>query len=209
MVNLFRMHGEALGTSATYRYLMALLAPVLCAVFMVIGFEDYEIEDQVSRLWIPDSSDYAADDRHRDEHSQGSTSTQFLVTARPRDGTSNVLTTERLLEHNTRMNLVYATTVTVDGVKYSYDDFCQNPSAPYVLPCFKITALDCFYEGGSVMSPQGLAAWRTQAGLLLNSSLTPYIMKPRLLNGATKLSDAILQVRPSSFCASPAKAAEQ
>eukprot|EP01048_Picozoa_sp_COSAG05_P006283 COSAG05_NODE_401_length_10253_cov_23.087453_6_plen_1145_part_00 len=61
------------------------------------------------------------------------------------------------------MKLVYDTTVDVDGKMYNLDDVCQNPAGAYVMPCLKITALDCFYEGGSVMSPQGLDAWRAQA----------------------------------------------
>ena len=66
----------------------------------------------------------------------GVTSSNFLVTGRPRKGGS-MLTAEALLEHQERMLRIHATTVTVGGIEYSLEDFCQNPTAPYTVPCLK------------------------------------------------------------------------
>ena len=161
--NPARLHGQLLATSAIYRYLLVAVAPIIFAVFIGVGFPKAVIQDQVSVLWVPQDSDYATDDRHRTAHGMGSQSTQFLMTGRPRDGTSNILTADSLLEHNARMQLVYATSITVDDVKYTLDDVCQNPAGPYVMPCLTVTVLDCFNEGESVMSVQGREAWRQQA----------------------------------------------
>jgi len=168
--NPFRLHGEALATSVVYRYALVVLVPALLVIFIAAGFPSYVIEDQVNELWVPKDSDYAASSAYKDTHGEGASSTQFLISARPRDGTSTVVTADALLEHNARMNLVYDTTTTVDGVQYSLADVCQNPSGAYVFPCLKITVLDCFYEGGSGQNllPAALgtaptSGWRAQA----------------------------------------------
>jgi hypothetical protein len=178
MASVFKLHCEALGGSTAaanvYRYLAVLLGPILCVIFIAVGFPKSVIEDQVSELWVPKSSDFAKESQYKDDNGMGSTSTQFLVTGRPRDGTSNVLTADMLLEHAARIDKIYATTVTVDGMKFTLDDICQNPAGAYVMPCLKISIVDCFFEGETAMSVQGVATWRAQA--LAQTMTTPGVV---------------------------------
>eukprot|EP01048_Picozoa_sp_COSAG05_P006284 COSAG05_NODE_401_length_10253_cov_23.087453_7_plen_132_part_00 len=97
MGNPFRQHGELLATSTAYRYALVVLVPALFVIFIAVGFSDYIIEDQVSELWVPKDSDYATASAHKDTHGEGATSTQFLVTGRPRDGACATATAHCLL----------------------------------------------------------------------------------------------------------------
>lgn len=33
-------------------------------------------------------------------------------------------------------------------MEFTFDDVCSNPVAPYVYPCYRLSAVDCFFEGG-------------------------------------------------------------
>ncbi|EOD39133.1 hypothetical protein EMIHUDRAFT_460413 [Emiliania huxleyi CCMP1516] len=148
-------YGQALGSNLQLRSALALLAPITFTILIGAGFPQFEIQDSVAELWIPDRSSYAADREYRIENGAGEVTTNLLVLARARDGHSTMLDARSLLEHDDAMTRIYATTVNVRGNAYDLSDVCLT-ARPYLLPCVVPTVLDCFYEGSSVVEWQPL-----------------------------------------------------
>jgi hypothetical protein len=139
----------------------AILMPVISITFMIAGFQNFEVETSVDKLWIPESTTYAEDSAYKMATGGGSTSSDVLAISVPRRG-GNVLTAELLLELQYRLNDTQSTKVEVDGIEVSFDDVCFNIN-PYTYPCFRMHVLDCFAEGGYDFGLDAAQVWRKAA----------------------------------------------
>jgi hypothetical protein len=59
-----------------------------------------------------------------------------------------MLTAEYLLEVRDRLNTTENLEVEEEGDIFTLDDICMNSLGPYKYPCYRMTVLDCFFEGG-------------------------------------------------------------
>jgi len=137
------------GTIITYApWPFALLMPVVSILLIIFGLLGKgEIEDRVSNIWIPEGTQYY-DDRHYKDDVVGKPAASVMsAVARPREEGSNILTADNLLEMRNRMEALEQATVEVDGMTFHFEDVCYNLDA-YRYPCFRMTPLDCFAEGG-------------------------------------------------------------
>jgi len=139
------------------------LMPTLSIVLIIVGFLNYEVEDNVGNIWVPESTSYAKDEQYKRDIHGGSSSSVFLAISRPRKG-GNVLTAPLLLELRDRLDHVQNTTqVALHSSSFSLEDVCYNPAGAYTFPCLRMTALDCYAEGGYDFDSTAAAAWRVMA----------------------------------------------
>jgi len=96
-----------------------------------------------------------------------------------------------VLEMAERLEYAQSTTVTVDDMVFTWDDVCYNAVAPYLYPCFRMTVLDCFAEGGYDFSATAQALWQanveTGVTMSYSSSVCAEYCSPycALCDGAT------------------------
>jgi hypothetical protein len=159
--------------------LFIIVMPALSVLFIAIGFKDYTVEDSVAKLWIPESTSYAADSKYKQSIVGGSTSSSFLGISKPRNG-GNVMTADLLLELRDHLNRTQGTTVTVDGTTFTLQDVCTNPAKEYVFPCLHMTVLDCFAEGGYDFSKDATQAWAFETKKLMKNKFRPQAIQQGL-----------------------------
>jgi hypothetical protein len=169
--------------------------PMLSIIFIAVGFSNAQIEDSVSELWARQDSAYYHDLEYKDKvkkstGSGGGGNSGALCIAKPRKG-RNIMTTENLNQIAARMNETENIKVYHDGEMYTFDDVCYNPLGEYTYPCFRLTTMDCFEQGGYNFDSTAAAAWRT---LFINAALETAI--------ATAEAAAVDEAVAVSFCPS-------
>lgn len=135
------------------------IVPLTCIVLIIAGIPQMEIEDSVYDIWVRMTSDFRKDVDYQQEVAPPIGSSIFLGIAVPKTG-GNALTVSRLLALRDRQWELENATVTVDGNTYHWEDMCTNPVQPYVLPCVRMTVLDCYFEGGYNFDEVAAARWR-------------------------------------------------
>ena len=153
-----------------------LLMPILCAFFIGFGVGEAEVESRIYRIWVPTSSAFALDQDYKESVSTDAGSPLFLGISAPRKE-ANAMQSDLLLEMKDRLEYTQAATVTVDGMEFTWDDVCVNPSGyPYMFPCYRMTVLDCYQEGEYDFHPVAQATWEAQAVATGVASYEPTIV---------------------------------
>jgi len=155
-MNPFSIFGNAL-TKAPI--IAAVIMPLVSIIFMIVGFKDAEMELDIEKLWIPETTDYALGLNYfASVNPATSTTYDFIAISVPRAG-GNAMTAPLLLELRDRLKAAQDITVTINGVTVGYEDMCQNPVAEYDFPCFRMHVLDCFLEGNYDWTEENSANW--------------------------------------------------
>jgi hypothetical protein len=131
------------------------------------------IEDEVASIWIPTKGSYAKDLDYgaqlgRDDLAISS----FAAMAIARDG-KNLFTESRLEEIRARMEAAEGTTVTHNGVTYTWQDMCALNSFPYEFPCARLSPMDLFQEARWFFDETSKITW-------YNEVLQNLLVKPRI-----------------------------
>ena len=167
-----------------------LVIPILLAILIGVGLQQVVVENKIYNIWVPMESPYAKDVSYRDSVAVDMSNSLFLAISKPRDQ-KNALQSDMVLEMAERLEYAQSTTVTVDDMVFTWDDVCYNAVAPYLYPCFRMTVLDCFAEGGYDFSATAQALWQanveTGVTMSYSSSVCAEYCSPycALCDGAT------------------------
>lgn len=170
--------------------ILILLVPTVCIIFVIVGLPGAEIEDSVFELWTRETSSFGKDREDADhiisegkgvDYMRGTSLFSGILV--PRDG-GNIMTAVQLLEHRDRLLELEQVTVNVDGITYTLDDICANFVEPYVLPCVRMSVLDCFEEGGYNFGEKASVMWRALMKSQINfEAEKDRLYKPIVLTG--------------------------
>mmetsp|Transcript_43275 Transcript_43275/g.101796 ORF Transcript_43275/g.101796 Transcript_43275/m.101796 type:complete len:1177 (+) Transcript_43275:59-3589(+) len=150
---------------------VALLMPCLCVFFMYMGYENYQFENDISSIWIKDSTEYKKNTEYKSEVIGGVSSAIGMAISVGHNG-GNMLKAERLLQVVKKMEEAELGLWTVvDGVNFTFEDVCSQ-ALSYDSPCIRFSVLDCFNEGGYSMTDRAMAAWR---GSFADGAVNTYV----------------------------------
>jgi hypothetical protein len=147
------------------------LLPIVLACLIGFGWsQDDIIEDEVNKLWIPQSGEYAQDKAYAQTLGQDTLgSSSFAAMAIARDG-QNLFTASRLEEIRARMERAESVSVTYQGINYTWSDVCAvTMGYPYEFPCARLSPMDFFQEARWFMNYTGPESY----------SSDPYVPAPK------------------------------
>jgi len=139
---------------------VAVFMPIVCISLIIIATQTYEIQDDITQIWMRDTSDYKENMRYRRNQVGGATTSTISTIAYPRNA-GNILTAENLLETRDRLVQAQGVTVSVAGHTFNFEDTCLQFSN-YASPCIRYTVLDCFQEGAYDWNYRYQEAWVAQ-----------------------------------------------
>eukprot|EP00930_Biecheleria_cincta_P035013 TRINITY_DN24123_c0_g1_i1.p1 TRINITY_DN24123_c0_g1~~TRINITY_DN24123_c0_g1_i1.p1 ORF type:complete len:1203 (-),score=150.86 TRINITY_DN24123_c0_g1_i1:144-3752(-) len=167
--------------------LAALILPCILVIIGVIGLNKLQVQEDIDGIWRRQDSDFSKNRKYENDLFKDKTggTSMLLGIAVPRSGGS-MMKAAHLMELQQRMNLSEHVTATVDDITLTYDDVCYNLAGAYQYPCFRMTILDCFSQGGYDFSKfhqdtfQALIVGRAMAVLrppIINTGLASTVCK--------------------------------
>mmetsp|Transcript_6497 Transcript_6497/g.11998 ORF Transcript_6497/g.11998 Transcript_6497/m.11998 type:complete len:1158 (+) Transcript_6497:123-3596(+) len=187
---------RALAKAITKAWLITLfLLPITCILLIGFAIPEFAIEDSLFNIWVRTRSEFREDLTYADRVAPPSGASSFLGIAVPRTG-GNALTAQRLLEFRDRHIELEKVTVSVDGHTFYFEDICDMAAEAeaYVLPCLRMTVLDCFKEGDYNFDDKAAVRWRELVKDQLDPGTMIEAMKPPVVK------NGLMQIMCPSQC---------
>ena len=132
------------------RFAFSLAWPFACLGLCLVGLPYIEFENNIGKLWVSTqgNSHYKDMVYKRAHQNPGSSTTLLYTISHTRKSDGNHFENASIQELIQRMKKCEKTEVVVDDRKFAYEDFCAVQQETYKMPCFVMSALDAFEEGG-------------------------------------------------------------